>query len=56
MPVRIALLALALLTGGCANTHVLAQCKGPLEALNPDEFHPPQSLIDGEEKLVGDVR
>jgi hypothetical protein len=36
----------SLLVSGCAGSHELAQCKGPLEALNPSHWQPTKPELD----------
>lgn len=48
---RVAIVALALLASGCAETHKLAACHGPLVALNPSHWQPTAADMAALDKL-----
>ncbi len=41
-----ALIVLAFVAAGCAETHELAKCDGPVEALNASHWQPTQPELD----------
>lgn len=46
MKFALVLIVLAFAAAGCASHHELAQCDGPLEALNASHWQPTQAELD----------